>query len=199
MESELNKIILRLNRDLPKESYINSFDLLNKELKTELFENYNISDELYNNNELYQYFIKTDSARFFMNALNKNIMDLIVANLLENFIKQSKKLEKDGSKEGDKDLEKDDQGNDSNCDKYYLSKKYNSLEGLEGDNNKAIYFDTIYDNTFYSIINEFTNEKDSKDTKQFFEFLTQKIMEKMNFTKRIALRDNRWRLCDFNR
>lgn len=190
LESELNKIVLRLNRDLPKESYINSFDLLNKELKTELFENYNVSDELYNNNELYQYFIKTDSAKFFMNALNKNIMDLIVANLLENFIKQSKKLEKDGSKEG---LEKDEkerlEKDNSNCEKYYLSKKYNSLEDLEGDNNKAIYFDTIYDNTFYSIINEFTNEKDSKDTKQFFEFLTQKIMEKMNLTKRNALRE----------
>ena len=39
----------------------------------------------------------------FLNALNKNIIDLIVANLLENFVNQNKKL-KDGSSD---DLEKE--------------------------------------------------------------------------------------------
>ena len=57
------------------------------------------------------------------------------------------------------------------------------------DNNKLTYFDAIYDKTFYSIIQEFENEKENMDSKQFFEFLTNKIMESMNFTKKKALRE----------
>ena len=45
----------------------------------------------YNNNEIIQYFFNFDNCKMFLNALKK-IIDLIVANLLENFVKQSKKL-----------------------------------------------------------------------------------------------------------
>ena len=101
---------------------------------------------------------------------NKNIMDLVVTNLVENFAKQNKdtindELNEEIKKQSAQELD------DETCSKYYLSKKYNSITDLEDDNNKLIFFDTIYDNTFYSLKNEFKNEESTMDNKAFFEFL----------------------------
>ena len=81
-------------------------------------------------------------------------MDLIVSNLLDNFIKATKDNDllkedvdtKEGSK-GDTDVDK------NTCDKYVLSKKYIRYNDILEDNNKLIYFDAVYDNTFYNLIN----------------------------------------------
>ena len=180
----INKILSSYDYsgDITKDNYY-GFNLLNKETKADVFEYYSIDDNYqYNSHEeLYNRFIKIDNAKFFMNALNKNIMDLIVSNLLESFIKQSKDLNKKEVSQENDDID--------NCEKYFLSKKYNSISDLESDNNKLTYFDSIYDKTFYSILNDFENEKTSMGTKEFFEFLTNKIMEIMNYTKKNALRE----------
>ena len=178
--------------NVKKDNYY-GFNLLNKEIKADVFEYYEIKENYEYNSieELYNRFLKIDNAKFFMNALNKNIMDLIVSNLLENFIKQSKDLSVNKEKSQDQGQGQGQGQNEDedNCDKYFLSKKYNSLQELESDNNKLTYFDSIYDKTFYSIINDFENERNTMSTKEFFEFLTLKIMEVMNFTKKNALRE----------
>ena len=182
-----------------------SFSLLTKELKDELFNFYKIAEEHLNNTEeLYSYMVKIDSAEFFMQSINKNIMDLIVGNLLENFIKAYEK-EKDKTKLQDREKDKtkaDTQQVSSKdilkgeldsmqntCEKYVLSKKYNTLQSLENDNNKLIYFDSIYDTTFYSILNDYKMERTTMDTKQFTDFLTNKLMTLMNLTKVRAFRE----------
>jgi uncharacterized ubiquitin-like protein YukD len=182
-----------------------SFSLLTKDLKDELFNFYKITEEYLNNSEeLYSYMVKIDSAEFFMQSINKNIMDLIVGNLLENFIKAYEKekdktklqeREKDKTKAEDtqvssKDILKGELDSMQNtCEKYVLSKKYNTLQSLENDNNKLIYFDSIYDTTFYSILNEYKTEKTTMDTKQFTDFLGNKLMTLMNLTKPRAFRE----------
>ena len=180
---------------------IYSFSLLTKELKDELFNFYKINEEQFNNNEeLYSYIVKIDSAEFFMQSINKNIMDLIVGNLLENFIKAyTKEKEKTKDEEdtktkdlqvSSKDILKGELDSMQNtCIKYVLSKKYNTLQSLENDNNKLIYFDSIYDNTFYSILNEYKTEKANMDTKHFIDFLANKLMSVMNLTKPQAFRE----------
>ena len=60
---------------------------------------------------------------------------------------------------------------------------------MENDNSKQIFFDAIYDNTIYSLANEYAKEKTTMDTKTFFEFLTNKIMDIMKLTKQNALRE----------
>lgn len=183
-----------------------SFSLLTKELKDELFNFYKLTEEQLNNNEeLYSYIVKIDSAEFFMQSINKNIMDLIVGNLLENFIKAyEKEKEKDVTKikesqAQEKETEKQVSSKDilrgeldtmqNTCEKYVLSKKYNSLQSLENDNNKLIFYDSIYDNTFYSILNEYKTERTNMDTKQFLDFLANKLMTVMNLTKPRAFRE----------
>ena len=208
-ESNFSNLI-RTIKDASKTSdrqtnIIYSFNLLTKELKDELFNFYKISEEQFNNTEeLYSYMVKIDSAEFFMQSINKNIMDLIVGNLLENFIKaytKEKEKEKEKTKDEEDTKTKDLQVSSKDilkgeldimqntCAKYVLSKKYNTLQSLENDNNKLIYFDSIYDNTFYSIANEYKTERTNMDTKQFVDFLANKLMSVMNLTKQQAFRE----------
>jgi hypothetical protein len=178
---------------------------LTNDLKAELFNFYKISDELFNNNEeLYSAIVKIDNADFFMQCINKNIMDLVVGNLLENFIKAHSR-EKEAQEEqrsknktikdeprnlSSKDILKGDLDElQSTCEKYVLSKKYNSLQSLENDNNKLVYFDAIYDNTFYSIINNYKNERENMDRKQFVDFIANKLMGQLSLTKQKAYRE----------
>ncbi len=131
-------------------------------------------------------------------------MDLVVGNLLDNFIKanaqeiDSKNMKKTVSVETDEEIkevlskdilkgELDDM--QTTCEKFVLSKKYNTLQSLENDNNKLVYFDSIYDNTFYSILNEYKNERENMDNKQFIGFLTNKLTDVMNLTKPKAGRE----------
>jgi hypothetical protein len=184
---------------------IYSFNILTKELKAELYNFYKISDELFNNNEeLYSAIVKIDNADFFMQCINKNIMDLVVGNLLENFIKaHSREKEEKEDKQNPNKTQPQTQSNlsskdilkgdldelQSTCEKYVLSKKYNSLQSLENDNNKLIYFDAIYDNTFYSIINDHRRERENMDRKQFIDFIANKLMGQLSLTKQKAYRE----------
>jgi hypothetical protein len=77
----------------------------------------------------------------------------------------------------------------STCETYVLSKKYNSLQSLENDNNKLIYCDAIYDNTFYSMINDYKRERENMDYKQFIDFIANKLTSIMNLTKVKAYRE----------
>jgi len=178
----LGELINIVNREPKKikSKYNFDFDIINKDLKQALYDTYAIDPKLYNDkSELLNDFIEIDSGKFFTATLNKTIMDLIVSNLLDNFITQANK-----SKEP---IPTED--NDDTCEKYYLSKKYTLMEDMMDDNNKELFVDAIYDNTLYSLVNEYPNEKATMDTNTFFLFLTEKIMDIMNLTKQNALRE----------
>ena len=164
------------------------FNLLSREIKDELLEIYNITEkEFISKTEIISRFFKIDNCRHFSNTLNKNIMDLIITDLVDNLLKKSKLAEEQESKNVEEE-KKIEEMNDK-CNKYYLSKKYNSIENLEYDNDREIFFDSIYDNTLYSLINEYIPEKNSMDTEKFIEFLTDKIIDIMNITKDKAKRE----------
>jgi len=205
------------------ENIIFSFDLLTKDLKEELFNFYNIKEELFNNyEELYSFLYSVDYGEFFLQSLNKNIMDLVVGNLLDNFIKAREKEmanpnapanaiaqansvdtanaiapanpvnpeEPTNIPISSKDiLFKDLDEVQATCEKYVLSKAYKTLQSLENDNNKLIFFDSIYDKTMYSMLNQFQNERKTMDNNAFLEFLTSNLMSIMKLTKAHALRE----------
>tara|TARA_B100001093_G_C26848807_1_gene1024112 strand:- start:115 stop:4338 length:4224 start_codon:yes stop_codon:yes gene_type:complete len=169
------------------DTYNFSFDILSKELKTELLENYNLQERKFiSNSEILSCFEKIDNSKLFLNTLNKNIMDLIITNLVENFVKKTSKSDEQSKTKEEE--EKIDELSEK-CEKYFLSKKYSSLSQLEEDNNKEIFFDSIYDNTLYSLLDEYKTEKDSMDTTQFYNFLTKKLQDLMNITRENAQRE----------
>ena len=65
-----------------------------------------------------------------------------------------------------------------NCGTKYLSKKYTSIEDLQEDNDKEIFFDFPLDDTPYSIIEIYKDEQEKMDDKLFKTFLIENLIAK---------------------
>ena len=67
------------------------------------------------------------------------------------------------------------------CVRRYLAKRYNNIKDLKTDNNNdEVYYDKDLDDTPYSIIDKFTNEKKTMSTDTFLEFLIETLISKYN-------------------
>jgi len=125
--------------------------------------------------EIFDKMIRIDSAKLFMSAISKITVDLMVSNVLDQFIEIEANLAKEQE--------------ENSCKKYVLSKKYFAKDELEDDNGKQIFFDKKYDNTFYDIINEYQEQKESQSPEAFLDFLTTKLQETIGLNKIEASRD----------
>jgi len=180
---QLDEIIEIANQDIKFDNIAYSFNLLNKELKADIFKYYKLDESIFiNNEELLTRIISIDNADFLSASLNKSVIDLTVSSLLDSFIKQQERLAKK-----EKKLNESDDNN--TCEKFILSKKYNSIDEINLDNNKSIYFDSIYDKTLYSLINDYEEEKKTMDRENFKSYLINEIKEKLNITDQQAQRE----------
>ena len=124
---------------------------------------YTINDKM-SNVELLNQVNSIDYGILFINSLVRINLDLQTNRLLEEFVKKYEEtLTRVNSTE-------------NNCKK--LTKKYNSLLELEKDNGKEIYVDKEYDQTDYTFINKFINEKVKMEPDEFKGFLIQKLIKK---------------------
>ena len=65
------------------------------------------------------------------------------------------------------------------CIRRYLTKKYTSVKDLQSDNNKEeVYYDKEYDDTIYSIMNNYKKEQKNMEAKLFLEFLIENLIMK---------------------
>ena len=67
--------------------------------------------------------------------------------------------------------------NKNQCSKYIIAKSYVSMNNLEADNNKEIYFDAEYDKTHYDLLNKYKQERETMGHDQLTSFLADKLME----------------------
>ena len=143
----------------------------NEKIKQEVFTAYNINEngKSLSNIELIDKINKIDNSVLFMSAISKISLDLMVSNIVDQFLEMEENIKKE------KTL--------NDCKKFVLSKKYFDLDELEDDNGKEIYFDKKYDNTFYDFINEYQNEKDSMTPEDFNNFLKEKLETNIGLSK----------------
>lgn len=148
-----------------------------EEISEAVFSAYNIKRENQEvtSTELFDKMIRIDDGRLFMSAISKISLDLMVSNVLDQFITIESQLE----------AEKEE----NDCKKYILSKKYFALDELQDDNNKSIYFDKKYDNTFYDIINEYKDQQESLSPEEFLRYLKDKLIETVGLNEKEAERD----------
>ena len=73
-----------------------------------------------------------------------------------------------------------------NCKETVIAKKYDSLDELENDNDKTIYFDKIYDSTFYDIKEEYAREQENMDYSDFKKFLTDQLIKNIGLNREAA-------------
>lgn len=74
------------------------------------------------------------------------------------------------------------------CSNYVIAKKYYSLNRLNEDNGKDIYFDKQFDKTNYDIIGDkFEKQKNSMDKDELIEFLTPELKKMYNLSDENAI------------
>ena len=81
---------------------------------------------------------------------------------------------------------KSDMGSNDDCKETIIAKKYTSIDELERDNDKTIYFDKIYDPTFYDIKEEYVQEQENMEYGDFKNFLIKQLMKNVGLNKETA-------------
>ena len=167
--SNYNKNIINMSRIFKLLSNIKSSDLLtskaytvidiiNRNLRDEVFEtSYQINyadilngknGNLFTNSEILRKIILKDYSKLYTTALAyENIPLMFPKDVTEIF-----NVEKDVMSEKLKEEEKND-----SCENITIAKLYTSLEQLENDNDKLIYFDKKYDKTNYGVMEDDKN------------------------------------------
>ena len=120
------------------------------------------------NSELLFKILSKDSSRLYSSAIAFDNIHLMfpesIAHIFNETTEENKKMLEEYSNKDD-------------CKKYVLAKQYTSVEELEGDNNRDIYYDKRYDTTRYSILDndKYQKEMVSKSHDEFIEFLVKKL------------------------
>ena len=131
-------------------------------------ENYDIStsSNTYTNSEQLKKIASIDNGKLLTYALsNESVHLLFASDISEIFEDNANVLNK---------TIKDDEKNNT-CKNYIISKHYDTVEDVNADNGHDVYFDKKYDNTDYSLLNNYENQLNSMEPDVFFDFLTQKI------------------------
>lgn len=118
------------------------------------------------NSELLAKIIGCDSAKLFNSAISFENLKLMypneIAQLFENSDATNKQLLEEFSNKND-------------CQVFNLAKQYSTMEQMEQDNNKDIYYDKKFDKTMYSILDNYDKEMATKDPDEFIDFLVKKL------------------------
>ena len=150
------------------------YDAPNKLTKTVFNDGYDYKgDHQLTNSELLAKIIHRDAGRLYNSAIAFENLPLMypsdIAKLFEDTEATNKQL-----------LEEFSQKND--CETYHISKQYSSMEQLEQDNNRDIYYDKKFDKTIYSILDDYEKDMATKDPDEFIDFLVKKLEKSKKLT-----------------
>ena len=142
---------------------------------------YDKSEKL-DNSELLSKIITRDSGRLYNSALALKSVPLMFPDNLASIFEQESKTNKELLLEYSKN---------NKCNTYILSKQYVSMEQLEADNGRDIYFDKKFDKTRYSMLDDYQKEMANKTPEDFVDFLIAKLQksEKLSSDDAIYLVD----------
>uniref|UniRef100_A0A6C0BA64 Uncharacterized protein n=1 Tax=viral metagenome TaxID=1070528 RepID=A0A6C0BA64_9ZZZZ len=147
-------------------------------LFSEVFEKYDFpKTEYLSNSETILQLTKDDCSRLYDSALSLENLHLMIPENIDRFIDEERDILKTG-------IERDEAADV--CKTYVLAKQYKDLEELEADNDKMIYFDKKYDNTLYSILDEYKKDQMMKTPEEFKEFLIDKLIKKHGASSQYA-------------
>lgn len=178
--SEYNKKMIELSRIFKLLSNIKrnpviktkAFSLLyiiNSKLSDEIFEiGYQLEnpEENMTNSEILRKITLKDYSRLYTSAISQENLKLMFPKDVSEIFETEKKYNEDKIKDEDKE---------DKCKNIVIAKMYTSLEELQNDNNKLIYFDKKYDKTNYGIMEE--NEKKGGYSELVINLLPEKLRE----------------------
>jgi len=143
----------------------------NTELMDLFKDGYNVNDSVkFRNSEFLNKLIKDDNLTL--------LSDIITSMNIRNITTPEQLLN------GFQPIDIEDEGENAkikptDCLRRYLTKKYNTLNELQNDNTSdPIYYDDVYDDTPYEIMDLYKNENKDMEPSLFKEFLAENLMQK---------------------
>ena len=131
------------------------------------------SKNLYTSSEIIYNLMSTDNLSLYTNIISSVLLSL---NSNDEILSKLEQPEFDELDDVEKIKAVD-------CTKRYLSKKYFSVNEIQGDNNKTdLYFDEEFDDTPYQIMKKYEKEKKAMESDMFFSFLVENLIERHGVT-----------------
>jgi hypothetical protein len=182
--SRLFKSIMSIRSDhLIFSNAYSVIDIVTKNLKNDVFnEGYDFNDpeKTFSNSELLRKITIKDYGKLYTTAISLQNVPLMFPSELSSLFEEEKMLKNDK-------LKKHDEVNNEKCNTVIISKYYNSVESLDADNDKLIYFDKKYDKTNYGILEEnYSKEVFSMSADELKNHLMKDFMEKRKMTEKDA-------------
>ena len=156
-------------------------NILTKEnnLRENILEKYDFYDvrSRFSNSEILRKIIIKDYGNLYYDALSsENIPLMFSADLDTIFENEKMNLNKKYLSEEQKNP----------CKNYIVAKQYASIDEMVSDNSVDVYFDKKFDNTKYSILNDYQKELLSMPPENFFDFIVKKLQGKLKLTQEEA-------------
>ena len=160
-------------------------DIIDRNLRTDVFETgygFEEPERTFTNSEILRKITLKDYSRLYTSTLAlQNLKLMFPTDVSEIF-----SVEKKHNEENLKDEEKKDK-----CETMVIAKMYTSLEQLENDNDKLIYFDKKYDKTNYGVMEEakggYAEQVINMAPEQLKDYITQDQMKKNNLSETDAM------------
>ena len=182
---EKQRLFSRLTKvSSSKEVAFNAYSVINiltkeNNFQENILEKYDFHDikGRFSNSELLRKIILKDAGNLYFDALSiENIPLKFSSDLDAIFDNEKNNLNNKFKSEEEK----------NSCKNYVVAKQYTTLDELLSENNVEIYFDKKFDNTKYSILDEYQKELVSMPPDLFFEFLVKKLQSKLKITQEDA-------------
>jgi hypothetical protein len=150
--------------------------------KDEVFQGYDInidpkSDKLFTNSELLRKITIKDANKLYTSAISMQNTPLMFPSEFTALFDDEKRAIDDSIKNKE---------TTDTCKTMIIAKYYTSIDELNNDNGKDIYFDKKYDTTNYQILEQFENELVKMSPDNFFKYLTTELMKKQKITEPAA-------------
>ena len=197
-QEKINRTILKFTNSIA-EDYPYLVLLVGQEIYETFNQVYNFNIDTLKgltNSAFLNHIISIDYGRYFNTLIAKTSLSLMIPagvetiKKLEEFYNESDKT--DQKMDTPKSEKKTPTPVADTCKNYVLAKKYTSLDDLEADNDKIIYFDKQYDKTYYELINE-SSYKGAIDPKatiaENIKSVADKLIENIGLKEDVALRD----------
>jgi hypothetical protein len=149
-----------------------------QEVFQQVKEEYDITDEkVFTNSEFLKRFITKDYSKFYSAAVSlQNMVLMFPSEFASLFETEQEKIERELKSKEKKD----------SCKTMVVAKQYHTMQELEQDNQRPIYFDKKYDKTKYGLLDEYEKDMMRMEPDEFIRHLIQELIKKQRLSEEDA-------------
>ena len=149
-------------------------------ISEEVFTSYDINvdkkmESMFTNSELLRKITIKDANKLYTSAMSLQSIPLMFPSEFTNLFDNEKN-------ELTNQIKSERVNTNDTCKNMIIAKFYSSIDELQNDNDKVIYFDKKYDTTNYGLLDQYENELVKMSPENFISFLTGELKKKLNLS-----------------